>query len=70
VGGREPGRVVVDDDGDLARRLVEALLELQPQVLEPVKRALCERGIRLLVAGGEAERICLDPGDAWMLRRR
>jgi hypothetical protein len=70
VGGREPGRVVVDDDGDLARRLVEALLELQPQVLEPVEGALCEGGVGLLVAGGEAERISLDPGDAWMLRRR
>jgi hypothetical protein len=63
VGGGEPGRVVVDDDGDLAGSVVEALLEPQPQVLEPVERPLCERGVGLLVAGGEAERICLNPGD-------
>jgi hypothetical protein len=60
----------VDHDSDLIRRDVEALFELQPQVLEPVERALGEGGVGLLVAGGEAERVSLDPGDAWMLRRR
>jgi hypothetical protein len=59
----------VDDDRDLSRGLVEALLELQPQVLEAVERPLGVGRVGLLVAGGEAERVCLYPGDAWMLRR-
>jgi hypothetical protein len=53
----------VDHDRDLVRRDVEAILELQPQVLEAVERALCESRVGLLVAGGEAERVCFDPGD-------
>ncbi len=40
VRGGEPGRGGVDDDGDLAGRVVEAVLEPQPQVLERVERAL------------------------------
>ena len=59
----------MDDDADLAGDVVEALLELQPQILEPVEGPLGVGGIGLLVAGGEAERVCFNPGDAWMLRR-
>ena len=62
MGGGEPAGGGVDDHRDLAGRLVEAVLEAQPQVLERVERALRARGVVALVAGGEAERLGLDPG--------
>ena len=62
VRGGEPARRRVDDHRDPARRLVEAVLEAQAQVLEPVERARGAGVVRGLVAGGEAQRLGLDPG--------
>ena len=62
VRGREPGRVVVDDHGDVARHGVEAVLEAQPQVLERVEHAVRAGEVGVVVARGEAERLGLDPG--------
>jgi len=53
----------VEDDGDAARDLVEAVLEAQPQVLERVQDAVRAGEIGVVVTRGEAERVRLDPGD-------
>jgi hypothetical protein len=57
--GREPAGVGVDDDRDPARGLLEAVLEAQPQVLEPIERALGACLVIRLVTGGEAQRLGL-----------
>jgi hypothetical protein len=52
----------VDDDSDLAWHVIEAILEPQPQFLHPVERPLGEGSIAAVVAGGEAQARCLNPG--------
>ena len=49
------------DHGDPGRRLVEALLEAQPQVLERVERALRAVAVLGLVPSDEAQRLRLYP---------
>ena len=61
VRGREPAGGGVDDHRDAARRVVEAILEPQAQVLEPVERPLGAGVVRRFVPGGEAQRFGLDP---------
>ncbi len=61
VGEREQRRVGVDDDGDLARDGLEAVLEPQPQFLHPVQGPLCKRRVAAVVPRGEAQRVRLDP---------
>ena len=60
--GCEPAGGGVDDHRDPAGGVVEALLEPQPQVLEPVEGALRAGLVLGLVARGEGERFGLDPG--------
>ena len=59
---REPARRGVDDHGHAAGGVVEALLESQPQVLEPVESTLGASLVGGLVTCGEAQRLGLDPG--------
>src|SRR5215211_6094014 len=65
---RKPRGRGVDDQGHLAGRLVEALLEPQPQVLEVVERALGALGVVGLMTSREAQRVGLDPGHRPSLR--
>ena len=67
MGCGEPGRVVVEDDREVAGDLVEAVLEPQAQVLEPVEYAVRAGEIGVVVARGEAQRVGLDPGDGFRL---
>ncbi len=55
MGRGEVGGVVVDDDGDVARRLVEALLEAQAKLLEAVEDPLRATRVGVVVASREAE---------------
>jgi hypothetical protein len=52
----------VDHDRDVPRHLLEALLELQPQVLEPVEHPVGVADVRVVMPRGEAEGLGLDPG--------
>ena len=61
MGHRQPGRVGVDDDSDLARHPLEAILEPQPQFLHPVEHPLGEGGVAAVVARRKAQRLRLDP---------
>jgi hypothetical protein len=60
----------MDHHRDLARHLLEAVLESQPQVLELVERALRAGSVVGLVAREEGERVGLDPGHRRSLRAR
>ena len=58
------------DDRDAGRRIVEAFLEAQAQVLELVEGALRAVGVVRLVTSGERQRVSLNPGDESSLRER
>jgi hypothetical protein len=45
----------VDDDGDVAGHVLEAVLEAQAQFLHAVEDALGEGGIAAVMARGEAQ---------------
>jgi hypothetical protein len=60
----------MDDHRDLARGVVEAVLEAQAQVLELVEGALRAVGVVRLVTSGERQRVSLNPGDESSLRER
>ena len=61
MGEGKPGRVGVDDDGDVAGHQLETVLEPQPQFLHPVQRPLGEGGVATVMARGEAQRLSLNP---------
>src|SRR4029078_7986638 len=63
----------VQDHGHSSRHPLEALLELQPQLLEAIEGAFCAIPVFLLEADGEAKRVGLGPGpplrvDPWAVR--
>jgi hypothetical protein len=52
----------VEDDGDIPGRMIEAILEAQPQVLERVEHPVGAGEVGVVVARREAQRIGFDPG--------
>ena len=55
----------MEDHRDAPRRLLEAILEPQPQILELIQRPLGALLVPLLEAGREAERFGFVPGHGY-----